>query len=55
MATLISVFFEHFGAYMPFLYQGDISARANAGQLWNIHALAIAALASRYDPDLHLK
>ena len=52
MPALISGFFEHFATYMPFLQQGDITARAKAGRLWNIHALAIAALASRYDVNL---
>jgi hypothetical protein len=51
MPVLTLAFFEHFAVYMPFLQQGDITARANAGRLWNIHALAIAALASRYDPN----
>jgi hypothetical protein len=52
MPALIAGFFEHFASYMPFLQQADITARANAGRLWNIHALAIAALASRYDVNL---
>ena len=54
MTTLIMVFFEHFGAFLPFLRQADITARANAGRLWNIHALAIGALASRYDDTLFI-
>jgi hypothetical protein len=49
MLALILGFFEHFGSYMPFLQQGDIT---NAGRLWDIHALAIAALALRYDVNL---
>lgn len=50
MPPLILAFFEHFGTFLPFLRQEDITARHNAGRLWNIHALAIAALASRFSP-----
>ncbi|KAG8825762.1 hypothetical protein FRC17_008546 [Serendipita sp. 399] len=48
MSTLIPVFFEHFGAFFPFLNQTDITQRAATGRIWNIHALGIAALASRF-------
>jgi hypothetical protein len=47
MQSLITTFFEHFGPLFPFLRQDDIVQRAAAGRLWNIHALGIAALASR--------
>ncbi|CCA67980.1 hypothetical protein PIIN_01847 [Serendipita indica DSM 11827] len=48
MSLLVPTFFEHFGAFFPYLKQADISQRASAGRLWNIHALGIAALASRF-------
>ncbi|KAG8825253.1 hypothetical protein FRC19_011817 [Serendipita sp. 401] len=48
MATLIPTFFEYFGSFFPFLKQVDITQRATSGRLWNIHALGIAALASRF-------
>lgn len=48
MQSLIGTFFDHFGSLFPFLKRDDIVQRANAGRLWNVHALGIAALASRF-------
>lgn len=47
MPTLVTTFFEHYGPFFPFLRKEDIMYRATGGRLWNIHALGIAALASR--------
>ncbi|PVG04096.1 hypothetical protein CPB86DRAFT_771556 [Serendipita vermifera] len=48
LTKLIPIFFEHFGPFLPFLRQADIVQRASSHRLWNVHALGIAALASRF-------